>query len=135
MIKTHTQRIRARQSWKNVDARSVVTLREKNKHYGRRWKAARIAYLSSPDTCLCRCCGLRGVIKSAEVVDHIIPWRWGQTEAIRNVLFWSTENWQPLCKACHDGLKKSQEQNWQSKRMTVSAIADVMGIPLDLSHG
>ena len=41
-------------------------------------------------------CESVGVIKAAEVVDHVIPHK-GDV-----VLFWDSRNWQSLCKACHD---------------------------------
>ncbi|MEG0049160.1 MAG: HNH endonuclease signature motif containing protein [Clostridia bacterium] len=37
-----------------------------------------------------------GRLTFATVVDHIVPHR-GDGE-----LFWHKENWQPLCKDCHD---------------------------------
>jgi 5-methylcytosine-specific restriction endonuclease McrA len=40
---------------------------------------------------------------AASVVDHKIPHRGDQ------VLFWSEDNWQPLCKRCHDSVKQTEE--------------------------
>ena len=57
--------------------------------YGSRWQKARATYLSFNPTCAR--CG-----QAASVVDHITPHK-GNSE-----LFWSTENWQALCKRCHD---------------------------------
>ena len=62
--------------------------------YNSRWRKARLTFLSKHP--LCRHCEEAGVTKLAEVVDHIIPHK-GSTE-----LFWDKENWQPLCKRCHD---------------------------------
>lgn len=35
-------------------------------------------------------------MRAAEVTDHIIPHRGGID------LFWNRDNWQSLCKRCHD---------------------------------
>ena len=62
--------------------------------YGRRWRIASRAYLD--ENPLCRSCGAGGRTTAAEVVDHRKPHR-GDSG-----LFWDRENWQPLCKRCHD---------------------------------
>lgn len=38
----------------------------------------------------------RGETVAASVVDHIVPHRGDKA------LFWQRDNWQPLCKQCHD---------------------------------
>ena len=62
--------------------------------YDGRWRKARIAFLQRNP--LCVECMRKGVLTPATVVDHIIPHR-GDKD-----LFWNEENWQPLCKSCHD---------------------------------
>jgi len=62
--------------------------------YDTRWRKARLMYLRAHP--LCHHCLDLGISTSATVVDHITPHR-GNTE-----LFWETDNWQPLCKSCHD---------------------------------
>nr|DAY20651.1 MAG TPA: HNH endonuclease [Caudoviricetes sp.] len=62
--------------------------------YDGRWRKARIAFLQRNP--LCVECMRKGVLTPATVVDHIIPHR-GDKE-----LFWNEENWQALCKSCHD---------------------------------
>lgn len=62
--------------------------------YGSKWRAARKRYLIRNP--LCVQCYKSGKIRPATVVDHIIPHR-GDMK-----LFWDEENWQPLCKPCHD---------------------------------
>ncbi len=42
------------------------------------------------------CCAAKGLMRTAEVVDHIQPHR-GNYE-----LFADSRNWQPLCQPCHD---------------------------------
>ena len=54
-----------------------------------RWRAASRAFLN--DHPLCSECG-----GAASVTDHITPHRGDER------LFWLSENWQPLCKRCHD---------------------------------
>ncbi len=41
------------------------------------------------------------------MVDHKIPHKGDQK------LFWDRDNWQPLCKACHDSVKRREEQGTQ----------------------
>ena len=45
---------------------------------------------------LCAECLKNGVLTPATVVDHIVPHRGD------HALFWDEQNWQPLCKDCHD---------------------------------
>lgn len=62
--------------------------------YGSRWRRARKMFLNSHP--LCVECQKNGVLTTANVVDHIIPHK-GDYD-----LFWNENNWQPLCKRCHD---------------------------------
>ena len=62
--------------------------------YGHEWRTARERFLRRNP--LCVECLERGKIVPATVVDHIVPHRGDQR------LFWDEQNWQPLCKACHD---------------------------------
>lgn len=62
-------------------------------------------------------CDAAGITTAATVVDHIVPHRLGDAiesgdrERIRlaRALFWSTDNWQSLCKPHHDGEKQAIE--------------------------
>lgn len=62
------------------------------------------------------------VLVEAAVVDHITPHR-GNAE-----LFWDRNNWQSLCKQCHDAHKQSQERTGHVR----GCNAD--GTPLDPKH-
>jgi len=63
--------------------------------YNYQWRKRREIFLGNHPLC-CRC-KEADRIEAATVVDHIIPHRGDQR------LFWDEENnWQPLCKACHD---------------------------------
>lgn len=62
--------------------------------YDGRWRQARLVFLD--DNPLCVSCQSQGLIVPATVVDHIIPHRGNQDR------FWDTDNWQALCKSCHD---------------------------------
>lgn len=66
----------------------------KEKGYNSRWRKERNRYLKKHPLCV-RCLAEQKLIK-ATVVDHKIPHRGDQ------VLFWDENNWQALCKACHD---------------------------------
>src|SRR3972149_3150598 len=62
--------------------------------YDARWHKARTYYLAQHP--LCFTCQIQGKIVAATVVDHIKPHKKDMA------LFWLTDNWQALCKACHD---------------------------------
>lgn len=70
--------------------------------YTSTWHKARSAYLKLHP--LCVMCAKSNRTRAATVVDHIIPHK-GNTE-----LFWARDNWQPLCKRCHDSTKQAQER-------------------------
>ncbi|WP_396957026.1 HNH endonuclease [Nitrosomonas sp.] len=88
--------------------------------YGYRWQKAREGYLRKHP--LCADHERRGRIVAATVVDHIIPHR-GDSK-----LFWDSNNWQSLCKHCHDSHKQRLEKSG------VDAGCDLSGIPLDSNH-
>lgn len=69
--------------------------------YNYQWQKAREIYLSQNP--LCAICLENGVVNMANIVDHIIPHK-GDKE-----LFWDRNNWQSLCKECHD-LKTLREK-------------------------
>ena len=62
--------------------------------YDSRWRKARAAFLQRNP--LCNECMKHGRLTPATVVDHVIPHRGDQK------LFWDEDNWQALCKSCHD---------------------------------
>lgn len=62
--------------------------------YDSRWRKVRASYLRSHPTCAA--CAQHGRLTAASVVDHIVPHRGDRA------LFWSYENWQALCVACHN---------------------------------
>ena len=70
--------------------------------YGAQWRKARIAFLREHP--FCAMCGkaLRG---ADAVVDHIRPHRGDP------VLFWDENNWQALCKECHDRKTLTEDIN------------------------
>lgn len=62
--------------------------------YSGRWQKARRIFLA--DNPLCVECKKNGRLTEATVVDHIIPHKGDDG------LFWDRNNWQALCKECHD---------------------------------
>lgn len=72
--------------------------------YGWRWQKASKAFLRAHP--LCAECLRHGRYTKAEVVDHIVPHR-GDMK-----LFWDRDNWQPLCKACHDRKTAREDRNF-----------------------
>ena len=88
--------------------------------YGSRWQKARDSFLRSHP--LCADHQQRGHIVPATVVDHIIPHR-GDSK-----LFWDHDNWQSLCRLCHDGHKQRMEHG------SMTASCDLSGKPTDPRH-
>lgn len=70
--------------------------------YNRHWSKARRLYLM--DNPLCVRCAERGLIVEARVVDHIEPHRGDRLK------FWNRDNWQSLCKRCHDKKTVSEDK-------------------------
>lgn len=64
--------------------------------YGGAWAKARSSFLASHNSC--KSCG-----KPATVVDHIKPHKGD------SALFWSKDNWQPLCTPCHNRKTATQD--------------------------
>lgn len=62
--------------------------------YDSRWREARARFLKANPFCV-GCLKDERVVK-ATVVDHVIPHREDKK------LFWDENNWQALCKRCHD---------------------------------
>ena len=87
--------------------------------YGAQWRKARIAFLREHP--FCAMCGkdLRG---ADAVVDHIRPHRGDP------VLFWDENNWQALCKFCHDSRKQRVEHGG------IIGGHDEKGMPTDKAH-
>lgn len=79
--------------------------------YDRQWRKARLIHLS--DEPLCKFCLELGHIVEATVVDHITPHK-GDKD-----LFWDVENWQSLCKTCHDSVKSRIENGKQVQTIGV----------------
>jgi len=52
---------------------------------------------------LCRYCGEVGILRTAEVADHVVPIRQ------RPDLAFDMSNIQSLCKFCHDSVKAREE--------------------------
>jgi len=70
--------------------------------YDRHWEKARRLFLM--DNPLCVRCRERGLVVAAAVVDHIDPHRGDRLK------FWDRDNWQSLCKRCHDRKTASEDK-------------------------
>lgn len=69
--------------------------------YDAKWREARAEHLAEQPLCADHL--RRGYYETATVVDHITAHK-GDSE-----LFWNRNNWQSLCKSCHD--RKTQLQD------------------------
>lgn len=63
-----------------------------------------------------------GQVVLAEIVDHIKPHRGDMA------LFWDSDNWQSLCKHCHDSHKQRLEKSGTELGCSID------GVPIDDSH-
>lgn len=88
--------------------------------YGYQWQKARAVYLKANP--LCTQCARRGLVVQARIVDHITPHRGDLT------LFWDQDNWQSLCKPCHDSWKQAIEKGREAWG------ADDSGLPTSPAH-
>ena len=89
--------------------------------YGSRWQRARLVFLA--ENPLCRYCEREGRVTPATVVDPI--------EAHKGslALFWDVDNWQSLCRDCHDTVKRSEERG-----TVLRSGCDADGMPLGATH-
>lgn len=62
--------------------------------YDGRWRKARAEHLKNEP--LCRPCAETWRVTAAQEVDHIIPHKGSMA------LFWDRENWQSICRDCHE---------------------------------
>ena len=85
--------------------------------YNYQWQKVRLKFLNNNP--LCVFCDEGGDIVPATVVDHKKPHR-GDL-----VLFWDPNNWQALCKVCHDSVKSRMESGKDVR------VIGVDGWPLD----
>jgi 5-methylcytosine-specific restriction protein A len=90
---------------KQIDSRRESSTK---RGYGYKWQQARTGYLRSHP--LCAEHERLGQPVQATVVDHKIPHKLDDAMSSGNAaqitkaksLFWDHNNWQPLCKLCHD---------------------------------
>ena len=88
---------------KHLPLHPEVTRQAAKRGYNRRWQKARKSYLEAHP--LCVQCAKQGKYVRATVVDHIVPHRGNQK------LFWDQNNWQALCKSCHDKKTLTEDIN------------------------
>lgn len=86
--------------------------------YGRKWQAARAAYLAKHPRCELH--QARGEVVAAREVDHIRPHRLREAIdsgdpariATARRLFWDSANWQALCSSCHSEKTAREDGGW-----------------------
>lgn len=84
-----------------------MRLDSRKRGYTWRWQKARAWYLAEHP--LCTACLVEGKSKAATVVDHIDPHKGDQ------VKFWNMDNWQALCKRCHDAKTAKEDGGFGHK--------------------
>jgi len=100
----HHTKIREEEAADKKAARDKTRVNATDRGYTYRWRKARTLFLKRNP--LCRVCAARGVDTAANVVDHIVPHK-GDTR-----LFWDRNNWQSLCKTCHDIKTAKEDGRW-----------------------
>lgn len=109
---------------KRVAQKQVDSRRESStkRGYGYKWQKAREGYLRSHPFCVDH--QRAGELVQAIVVDHKIPHRLdeamssGDADRIANAkaLFWDQDNWQSLCKTCHDSKTAREDGAFGNQR-------------------
>lgn len=84
--------------------------------YDGHWRKLRKRYLAKHP--LCVKCEQAGKLTPATVVDHIIPHRGNQA------LMWDEDNWQALCKPCHDNKTGTEDTRSVKYEYTFKKISD-----------
>ena len=98
---------------KEIDSKYSRTSRPfKHLYSTSRWKKLRKEFLQ--DHTLCEECKRNGVIKIAEVVDHI------EAHKGDELLFWNQNNWQALCKHHHDVKTAKEDGRFGEKNKVYS---------------
>ena len=90
--------------------------------YGRAWAAASKGYLQHH--ALCVHCLADGLVTASVLVDHIRPHRLSEALAsgdeqrvtAARALFWDHDNWQALCKTCHDRKTATEDGGFGNRR-------------------
>lgn len=75
--------------------------------YDAKWRRASKIFLARNPFCVYH--AKVGIMKPAEIVDHIKPHKGDQQ------LFWDQANWQSLCKKCHDSVKQRIEKRQERR--------------------
>lgn len=88
--------------------------------YGHKWRVQAKRFLDAHP--LCVICAKHSRTTAANTVDHIKPHKGDEK------LFWDVDNWQALCKHCHD----SEKQEVENKGYSRTIGAD--GWPVDPLH-
>lgn len=88
---------------KNFYSKGAVGVKGFGRYKTSAWRKLRGRQLLAEP--LCRYCLERGRVKSADVVDHIVPHK-GNLQR-----FWDSENLQSLCYHCHNSIKQLEEAN------------------------
>jgi len=83
--------------------------------YDRRWRKARAVWLLQNP--LCAECEKRGNYVSATLVDHITP-----VQSAFDPLFYDTDNFQSLCRACHQQKTFSDRAAGLTRKPTVKRV-------------
>lgn len=93
-----------------------------------RWKKRRKVFLDAHP--VCAACEEHGVLAPATIVDHKIP------HNDNYELFFDEDNWQAMCKPCHDSKTFRQDGAFGNKAIGGHRAYgfDANGMPIDSKH-
>ena len=104
---------------------------EYRKWYSKKdWMRSRISFLKQNP--LCVQCQKNGKVEPAWIVDHVIAHK-GDKE-----LFWNVDNWQALCKSCHDRKTYYETLGNDGTKVGIDYFPDYLGestIPITIVCG
>lgn len=89
--------------------------------YGRRWQKTSTAYLLAHPICADPFKDHGSAPRPAGVTDHIVPHK-GDMK-----LFWDPNNWQPLCKVCHDKKTATEDGGFGNRSGAGARLAPRFG--------
>ena len=83
---------------KHLEKASATYVRERSSelYHTYRWTKLSSSFRKEPENCLCAICKSKGIIRLANVVDHITPWPICGKDG-----FYDRSNLQALCEDCN----------------------------------
>ena len=75
------------------------------------------------------CCEANGMIRAAELVDHVVPHKGDEA------LFWEPSNWQSLCQWCDKHIKRVLEHSYSKGKVSAELLKLSRPMPEHFPYG